>query len=226
VKAARRPGHATLIASRSALAISARRSHNPLMGKKDPRVDAYVAKSAAFARPILRRLRSLVHKGCPGVVEEIKWGMPHFNYRGMFCGMAAFTGHCTFGFWNRAMNIGKKEGAMGQFGCLSALSDLPPDRVIVGYVVEARRLADAGIKLGPIRKARKPLPVPPALSAALERRQGALGKFKAFSPSQRRDYTEWIGEAKTDATRDKRVATAVAWIAAGKTRNWKYETKP
>jgi len=193
------------------------------MGKKDPRVDAYVAKSPDFARPILRRLRTLVHRGCPGVVEEIKWGMPHFNYRGMFCGMAAFKEHCTFGFWNRAMNLDKKEGAMGQFGCLTKLSDLPADRVILGYVAAARRLADEGIRLGPIRKARRALPVPPALSAALKRKGGALAKFKAFSPSQRRDYSEWIGEAKTDATRDRRVATAVAWIAAGKARNWKYE---
>lgn len=193
------------------------------MGNKDARVDAYIEKSAAFARPILRRLRTLVHRGCPEVVEEIKWGMPHFNYRGIFAGMAAFKTHCTFGFWNRAMNIDRKKGAMGQFGRITALADLPEDAVIVGYVREAKDLLDRGVKLGPVRQRRKPLPVPPALTAALRRKAGALAKFAAFSPSQKRDYSEWIGEAKTEATRDKRVATAVGWIAEGKTRNWKYE---
>ena len=193
------------------------------MGTKDPRVDAYVSRSAPFARPILRRLRALVHRGCPEVVEEIKWGSPHFNYKGMFCGMAAFQEHCVFGFWNRAMNLDKKESAMGQFGCLRSLKDLPADGVLVGYVRQARKLADDGIRLGPVRNARKPLPVPPALTSALKKKAGALARFQRLSPGQRRDYSEWILEAKTDATRDKRVATAAGWIAEGKTRNWKYE---
>jgi hypothetical protein len=195
------------------------------MGKKDPRVDAYIENSAEFARPILRRLRKLVHQGCPGVVEEIKWGMPHFNYGGMFCGMAAFKAHCTFGFWNRAMNLGRNEEAMGQFGRIAALSDLPGDAAILGYVRQARTLADAGVKLGPVRRAKKPLPVPPALTAALKKKAGAVARFKAFSPSQRREYSEWIAEAKTAATRGKRLAIAVGWIAEGKSRNWKYEKR-
>ena len=193
------------------------------MGRKDPRVDAYVARSTPFARPILRRLRAVVHRGCPEVVEEIKWGMPHFNYKGMFCGMAAFKEHCVFGFWNRAMTIDRNEEAMGQFGCLQTLSDLPPERVLIGYVRLARKLADDGIRVGPIRKARKPLPVPPTLTSALRKKAGALARFRKLTPSQQRDYSEWITEAKADATRDKRLATAVQWIAAGKSRNWKYE---
>ncbi len=192
------------------------------MGKKDPRVDVYIAKSADFARPILRRLRKLVHQGCPDVVEQIKWGMPHFDYGGIFCGMAGFKAHCTFGFWNRAMNLGRSEDAMGQFGRITALSDLPSDSVILGYVRQAKSLADAGLRVGPVRRAKKPLPVPPALMAALKKKAGALARFKAFSPSQRREYSEWIGEAKTDATRDKRIAISVGWISEGKTRNWKY----
>ena len=147
------------------------------MGKKDPRVDAYIAKSASFARPILTRLRTLVHRGCPGVVEGIKWGMPHFDYGGIFCGMAAFKKHCTFGFWNRAMNLKRSEDAMGQFGCIAKVSDLPADSVIVGYVRQAKRLADDGIKLGPVRKAKKPLPVPAALTAALKKKAGAAAQF-------------------------------------------------
>jgi len=195
------------------------------MATKDPRIDAYIEKSAEFARPILRHLRSLVHRGCPEVVEGIKWGTPHFDYQGIFCGMAAFKTHCAFGFWNRAMNIDRKQDAMGQFGRIESLDDLPPDATIVGYVREARRLVDEGIRVGPVRKARRPLPVPPALTAALKKKAGALARFRALSPSQRRDYSEWIGEAKTDATRDRRVATACDWIAQGKSRNWKYEAK-
>ncbi|HEY7113783.1 MAG TPA: YdeI/OmpD-associated family protein [Thermoanaerobaculia bacterium] len=193
------------------------------MGKKDARVDAYIEKSADFAKPILKRLRKLVHQGCPEVVEEIKWGSPHFNYRGMFCGMAAFKEHCAFGFWNRALKIEKNEKGMGQFGCLRTVADLPDDAAVLGYVRRAAALADEGIQLGPVRRAKKPLPVPPALTAALRKREGALAKFKAFSPSAQREYSEWILEAKTDATRDKRLATAAAWIADGKRRNWKYE---
>ncbi len=192
------------------------------MAKKDARVDAYIAKSAEFAKPILRRLRKLVHQGCPGVVEEIKWGMPHFNYGGMLCGMAAFKTHCTFGFWNRALKIPGKEGAMGQFGCITALSDLPGDAVIVGYVQQAKELADSGVKLGPVRKAKKPLPVPGSLKAALKKKPGAAARFTKMSPSQQREYSEWILEVKTDATRDKRLAIAVDWIAEGKSLNWKY----
>jgi hypothetical protein len=193
------------------------------MGKKDARVDAYIAKAAPFARPILRRLRALVHRGCPGVVEEVKWGAPHFNYRGMFCGLATFKEHCVFGFWNRALKIERDAGAAGQFGRITSVADLPSDTVLVGYVREAKRLADAGIHLGPVRKAKAPLPVPSSLTAALKKNRGAFEKFRAFSPSQRREYSEWITEARTDATRDRRVATAVGWIAEGKRRNWKYE---
>lgn len=195
------------------------------MGKKDARVDAYIAKSADFARPILRHLRKLVHRGCPGVVEEIKWGSPHFQYRGMFCGMAAFQAHCAFGFWNRKLQIEKSGGAAGQFGCITKVSDLPSDRVMLGYVRKAADLADRGIHAGPVRKAKKPLPVPAALTAGLKKKKGALAKFRAFSPGARREYSEWILEAKTDATREKRVATASAWIAEGKTRNWKYQSR-
>jgi uncharacterized protein YdeI (YjbR/CyaY-like superfamily) len=193
------------------------------MGKKDPHVDAYIAKSADFAKPILKHLRKLVHQGCPGVVEEIKWGMPHFNYDGIFCGMAAFKGHCTFGFWNRAMDLKKNEEAMGQFGCITSLSALPADAVILGYVRQAKKLADDGVKLGPIRKAKKPLPVPASLTTALKKKAGATAQFKSLSPSQQREYSEWLLEARTDATRNKRLAIAVGWIAEGKSLNWKYQ---
>jgi hypothetical protein len=195
------------------------------MIRRDARIDAYIGKSADFARPILQKLRSLVHQGCPDVVETIKWGSPHFEHHGMLCGMAAFKAHCAFGFWNRALKIPAKDGAMGQFGSIRSLADLPADRVLVGFVREAARLNATGQKLAPIRRPKKPLPVPKALSAALAKKPKAKSHFAAFSPSQKRDYSEWILEAKTDATRERRLETAVAWISAGKPRMWKYMRK-
>ena len=192
------------------------------MAKKDPRVDAYIAKSAKFARPILKRLRALVHRGCPDVVETMKWSFPHFEHEGVLCSMAAFKEHCAFGFWNRAMKIPGKKEAMGQFGSIKALSDLPADKVLLGYIREAARLNETGQKVGPIRRKLKPLPVPPELRAALKENPAALAKFESFSPSGRREYNEWIGEAKTDETRRNRTETAIGWIAEGKSRNWKY----
>ncbi len=190
--------------------------------QRDPRIDAYIAKSADFARPILEKLRAVVHRGCPDVVETIKWGSPHFEHHGMLCGMAAFKAHCAFGFWNRALKIPGKGGAMGQFGSIRSLADLPADRVLVGYVREAARLNETGQKLAPIRRPKKPLPVPKALTAALAKKPKAQKHFAAFSPSQKREYSEWILEARTDATRENRLKTSVAWIGEGKTRMWKY----
>ena len=192
------------------------------MAKKDPRIDAFIAKSADFAKPILKKIRAVVHKGCPEVVETIKWGMPHFEHHGVLCGMAAFQSHCAFGFWNRALKLPNKGGAMGQFGHIRSLSDLPSDAVLLGYVREAARLNESGQKIGPIRKAKKPLPVPRELSAALKKKPKAKAHFEAFSPSQKREYSEWILEAKTDATRNQRLATSLEWIGEGKTRMWKY----
>jgi uncharacterized protein YdeI (YjbR/CyaY-like superfamily) len=148
--------------------------------------------------------------------------MPHFEHHGILAGMAAFRSHCVFGFWNRALRLPRKEGAMGQFGHIRSLADLPSDTVLLGYVREAARLNETGQKVGPIRRAKKPLPVPRALAAALAKKPKAKTHFDAFSPSQRREYSEWILEAKTDATRAKRLATSVEWIGQGKTRMWKY----
>jgi uncharacterized protein YdeI (YjbR/CyaY-like superfamily) len=192
------------------------------MGKKDPRVDAYIARSADFAKPILTHLRKLVHEGCPEVVEDIKWGMPHFLYDGMFCGMASFKSHCAFGFWNRALRTGGSKDAMGQFGRVTSLADLPGDKVFLGYVRQAKALADAGTKVGPVRRDKKPLPVPKDLLTALKKKPKAIAQFEKFSPSAKREYSEWLVEAKTDATRAKRLATAVEWIGEGKPRMWKY----
>jgi uncharacterized protein YdeI (YjbR/CyaY-like superfamily) len=193
------------------------------MGKKDPRVDAYIAKSAEFAQPILRHLRKVVHEECPEVEETMKWSFPHFMYKGMLCAMASFKEHCAFGFWKGKLIVPGKKDAMGHFGRITSLSDLPKDSVLAGYVREAVGLNDAGEKVP--RKPREPkkvLRTPPDLSAALSKNAKARATFDGFSPSRRREYVEWITEARSEETRKKRLGTAVEWMAEGKPRNWKY----
>jgi len=196
------------------------------MPQTDLRVDAYIAKSAPFAQPILRHIRAVVHDACPGVVETMKWSMPHFDYKGMFCGMAAFKGHCTFGFWKGSLLRLKPadEKAMGQFGCIRSVDDLPGTKALAALVKRAAKLNDEGVSVPKPKKAPKPpVATPPYLKAALAKNRRALATFEAFSPSCRREYVEWIIDAKTEETRAKRLAMAIEWIAAGRKRNWKYE---
>jgi uncharacterized protein YdeI (YjbR/CyaY-like superfamily) len=197
------------------------------MGSRDPRIDDYIGKSAEFARPILTHLRELVHRGCPEVEETMKWSSPHFMYRGMLCGMSAFKQHCAFGFWKGSLVLGEQgrdTDAAGQFGKLTSLADLPSDEKLLGYLREAMRLNDEGLMVqkAPTR-AKAELVVPGDLDRALDANGAARGHFDAFSPSKRREYVEWITEAKSAATREKRLAQAVEWIGEGKARNWKYE---
>jgi uncharacterized protein YdeI (YjbR/CyaY-like superfamily) len=194
----------------------------------DPRIDAYIARSASFARPILRHLRALVREACPEAQETIKWGMPAFIHHGILGGMAAFKAHCTVWFWHRGMAaaIGrdgaKAAQAMGSFGRITRLADLPADRRLRRYFRQAAKLNESGAPARPRRKPRKPLPVPADLAAALKKRAKAAQTFRDFNPSPRREYIEWITEAKRPETRQKRVATTIKWLAAGKPRNWKY----
>ncbi len=199
------------------------------MGTRDKRIDDYIAKSPAFAKPILTHIRDTIHQACPEVTETIKWGMPAFDYKGPMCGMAAFKQHATFGFWkgslvfDRADRYATQPNGMSAFGKMTSVSDLPPQRILAAYIKKAAALNDEGIKVERTRTARKPLPIPRALAAALAKNKRAKVAFDAFPPSHRREYNEWIGEAKTDATRDKRVVQAIQWIADGKSRNWKYQ---
>ncbi len=194
------------------------------MGTRDPRIDAYIAKSAGFARPILKHIREVVHTGCPDVEETMKWSMPHFMYQGMLCGMAAHKHHCSFGFWKGSLIFDESKPGMGHLGAITSLDDLPPKKELIGYVKKAAKLNEEGVSVKRVPKApKKPLPVPDDLAAALKRSKAARTHFEAFSPSQRREYIEWITEAKTDATREKRLVTAVEWMEEGKQRNWKYQ---
>ena len=204
------------------------------MGTRDPRVDAYIAKSADFARPILTHFREVVHAACPDVVETLKWGMPSFTYKGILCGMAAFKEHCGFHFWQGSLVFGadrpepaSDEKGMGQFGRVTKLSDLPSKRVLASYVKKAAALNEAGVKKSrptskrAARAANAPV-VPDDLARALRRNAAARKTFDGFSPSHQREYVQWITEAKRDETRERRLATTIEWLAEGKPRNWQY----
>ncbi len=193
----------------------------------DPRVDAYIEKSKDFAKPILRHVRSLVHETCPDVKETLKWSMPSFEYKGILCGFASFKEHCTFGFWKQTLMesdaFSETKTAMGSFGKLTSLEDLPSDAMMKKLIKQAMKLNDDGVKVTKPKHDKKEVVIPEVLLEALARNEKAAETFNNFPPSCRREYAEWIAEAKTDATRDKRLATTMEWLTEGKRRNWKYE---
>ncbi len=202
------------------------------MKKTDPRIDAYIAKAADFAKPVLRHLRKLVHKGWPEAEETMKWSHPSFLYGGkILCGMAAFKAHCTFGFWHKKMedvlgSDGAKAGeAMGSLGRITSLDGLPADGMMIRYIRKAALLneSEAPGRPRPGGKPAKARPVPADLAAALKKNKKAASTFDAFSTSHRNEYVEWITEAKREETRAKRLETTLEWLAEGKSRNWKYE---
>jgi hypothetical protein len=197
------------------------------MKHRDPRIDAYIRKSAPFAQPILTHLRAVVHEACPDVEETMKWSFPHFDYKGIFCSMAAFKAHAAFAFWKGPLLAGMlpnvEQTAMGQFGRITSIADLPARKTLIRIVRAAAKLNDEGIKIErPGRPETAPLRPPADLLAALAANAKAAAAFKAFSPSQKREYVEWISEARQPATREKRLATAIDWLSQGKPRNWKY----
>jgi uncharacterized protein YdeI (YjbR/CyaY-like superfamily) len=201
----------------------------------DPRVDAYIEKAAPFAQPVLTHLRQLMHRACPRVSESVKWGMPFFIQQGIILShMAAFKNHCAFGFWGPEMKkVLKRDGlhssdAMGVLGRIRGLKDLPADKELLTYMRQAADLVDTGQRTKSIERPlnkpkKKELRVPPELTAALKKNKLANKVFAEFSSSCRREYADWIAEAKRPETKEKRVAQAVGWIARGKSRNWKYE---
>ncbi len=201
------------------------------MGKRDPRVNAYIARSAPFARPILRHIRKVVHAACPAVEETIKWSFPHFMHEGMLCSMAAFKNHCALGFWKQPLLAGHikaaaKAGgsAMGQFGRLCAVADLPDANTLARLVREAAALKEQGAERSVRAKPKKHrrLTVPAYFVTALRRNKKAMATFEGFSYTNRKDYVEWVTEARQEKTRRRRLSTAIAGMTEGKPRNWKY----
>lgn len=199
------------------------------MGSTDPRVDAYIQNAAPFARPILMHIRKAVHAGCPEVEETMKWSFPHFQHKGILCSMASFKAHCSFGFWKGSLlNVPANGTPMSQFGRITTLDDLPGSKDLVRLVRQAAALNDDGVKIArPRRTVPRPVAKAPVeLQKALRANASARAAFEAFSPSHRREYIEWIMEAKREATRKKRIATTIEWLSAGRSLNWKYEKKP
>jgi uncharacterized protein YdeI (YjbR/CyaY-like superfamily) len=197
------------------------------MPKTDPRVDAYIRKAQPFAQPILAHLRKVVHRAVPEVEETMKWSTPHFDYKGMFCGISAFKEHVGFGFWKASLLAehlpGPGMSAAGQFGRIASMQDLPSDRELTRILKIAKKLNDDEVKASPMRKGPRPaLKAPADLLAALANNKKARATFENFPPGQRREYIAWVIEAKQAATRAKRIETAVEWMAEGKIRNWKY----
>lgn len=203
------------------------------MGKYDKKVDAYIAKSADFAKPILEHLRELVHEAVPDVEETIKWGFPHFDYKGIMCSMAAFKNHTSFGFWKGSIMkdphgvmsiVGKT--SMGSFDKITSTKDLPSDKILKQYITEAAKLNEDDIKLVKAKvKPIKSVEVPAYFLKALKKNKKALETFQNFSNSNKKDYVEWITGAKSEETRESRMETALEWIGEGKVRNWKYLKK-
>lgn len=205
------------------------------MNNTSPKIDAYIEKSADFAKPVLSHLREIIHETCPGVEETWKWSFPHFMYKGaILCSMAAFKNHASFGFWKASLmpdpdNLFpelEKDG-MGHLGKIYSLKDLPKNSVLKKYIKAAMRLNEEGVKL-PSRqkvteKEKKELEIPGDLEKALKDNKPAKAVFEEFSYSNKKDYVEWITEAKTEATRNKRLEQAIEWMAEGKTRHWKYK---
>jgi len=203
----------------------------------EPKIDLYIAKAKPFAQPILIHIRELIHKACPNVVETIKWSRPFFEYKGVILGnMSAFNEHCSFGFWGEEIGAVLREanviqnGGMGSLGRITSLQDLPSNKELLAFLKQATAFIDTGNYTSPITarnkvvKAPKPTPEgPPEFSNALKANKKASAVFAAFSPSCKREYTEWITEAKRPETRDKRITQAIEWIAEGKQRNWKYQ---
>ncbi len=202
----------------------------------DPGIDAYIDNAQPFAQPVMNRLRELIHKACPEVTETIKWGMPSFDYLGPLCSFASFKNHCVFGFRKSSllkdpnnylrMNAAKGGEAMGNFGRMTSVKDLPPAKAIIDLIKQAMQLNTDGIKIVKKKSApKKPLAIPPELQKALNKNKKAKFFFEKFSHSQQKEYNEWISEAKTDITRNKRLDDAIEWISEGKTRHWKYLRK-
>jgi uncharacterized protein YdeI (YjbR/CyaY-like superfamily) len=193
------------------------------MPKIDPRVDAYIDKAPDFARPILNEIRARVHAACPACEETMKWSSPSFQYKGMLCGMGAFKEHCMFGFWKAELVVGGSN-PHARFRHLTSVADLPTKKEMAALIHKAMVLNDDGVAVTRAPREKKaPARVPAELADALKKNKKARSAFDAFSPSHKREYVEWITEAKRDETRAKRVATAMQWIAEGKSRNWKYE---
>ena len=203
------------------------------MSTIDKRIDTYIDQSADFAKPILGRLRQIIHEACPEVTETMKWSFPHFEYAGsILCSMAAFKHHCAFGFWLGSLmkdregliRTGEAKDSMGQFGQIRDVKDLPSKKILIQYIKQAMALNEKGVKRErPEQSVKKELVVPDAFLKVLKKNKTLLARFENLSYSHKKEYLEWITEAKMEDTRQKRMAQTVEWLKEGKSLNWKYK---
>lgn len=193
------------------------------MAKKDRRVDRYIERAQPFARPILKHLRKLVHRACPQVEETIKWRSPFFERKGIICFMAAFKEHAVFGFWKGQLLFGKEnKGAMGHFGRIRSIKDLPSDKKLAGYIKKAAELNERGVQKNRTSRRSQKVSVPSDLKTALAKRAKARETFGNFSYSHKKEYVKWLTGAKRDETRKRRLETAIQWLSQDKPQNWRY----
>ncbi|WP_428330394.1 YdeI/OmpD-associated family protein [Mucilaginibacter sp.] len=206
------------------------------MEQYDSRVDAYIEKSAEFAKPVLQYIRQVVHEASPLISETIKWGFPFFEYKGTICQMAAFKEHCAFGFWKasllndpeKVLKIGDQTA--GSFSKITRIEDLPSKNILTDFILQAIAMNSEKSVKAPVKKVKEPLEkaslaIPDYFIDFLVDHPKAMEVFEKFSYSHKKEYVVWITEAKTDATRLKRMETAVEWMTEGKSRHWKYQTK-
>ncbi len=191
---------------------------------KNPKVDEYIANAADFAQPILKKVRVLVHQAHPDIEENIKWGMPSFDYKGIVCHLAAFKQHCSFGFFKHKLIKGLEgDGGMNSFGQLKSIADLPKDELLITYIKEAVLLNEQGVKLPKKATPKRALKVPAELQAALDKNPKAKEVFDNFAYTHRKEYVGWIVEAKRPETKEKRINQTIELLQENKRKNWKYE---
>ena len=194
---------------------------------RDSRIDAYIERSQPFAKPVLQHVRERVHAAVPEAEETMKWSSPAYTLGGKILLMtAAFKQHAALNFWRGQELRGEQANAdaMGQFGKITSLADLPPDGELDRLIREAAELTQSAPAPRKTKHAPKlPPEMHPEFAAALAKSPKAKAALDGFPPSAQRDYLEWISEAKQDSTRAKRIATAVEWLSEGKRRHWRYE---
>ena len=202
------------------------------MADDSKRVDEYIKNAPDFARPIMEKIRKAFHKGCPECEEAIKWGCPYFMYKGMLGGMASFKGHVSMGFWrSKEMDDPEKlfdTGTGAKASMCNAhfhnLKEVPTQKILAEYVKRAAKLQDTEAPKKKATKKKISTRIPADLAELFKKHKKAKTVFEGFAPSHKRDYIEWITEAKRDATRQKRLKTTIEWLSEGKQRHWKYQT--
>ncbi|MEO9802317.1 MAG: YdeI/OmpD-associated family protein [Reichenbachiella sp.] len=197
---------------------------NPDASKK---IDAYLTTVSSEHRPVLELIRKTVNAVDDRIQEDWKWRAPCFSLEGLVCWFVAFKSHVGLNFFKGALIedihnafVESEDEDKGNRMIHFKSIDEVKVKVIQDYVKQAVLLNEQGIKIDFPK--RKTLETPDYLIEALNKNKKAKDVFESFTDAQRKDYIEWLVEAKREETRNKRMTQAIEWIAEGKTRNWKY----